>query len=279
MNTKRHTELSRYVQKLVQMQYAESTIKSYTSEFRKFCNSLKDPRLNRVTISEIETYLFTQSKRYGYSKYNQAINAIRFYFDKVNHCPLKLKAIPRPRKKHYQPVVLSQQEITQLLKASEQNLKHYSIMLLLYGSGLRISELINLQPLQIDSARNLIKIEQSKANKDRYVPVAPTTIKTLRRYYRLYKPTTYLFSGQTSSKYTSKSVQKFIRKYAQKAGITKKVTPHTLRHSFATHLIENGYDIAYVQKVLGHSKITTTQIYIHLSAAQVVSPVQFLQAS
>lgn len=145
------------------------------------------------------------------------------------------------------------------------NLKHKCIIALLYSAGLRRSELLNLKPKDIDSKRMTIWVEKSKGNKDRQTLLSKTVLKDLRKYFKEYKPTTYLFEGQKSEKYSASSVLQIVKKAAQQAKINKTVTPHMLRHSFATHLLESGTDIRVIQTILGHNSIKTTEIYAHVA--------------
>jgi len=145
------------------------------------------------------------------------------------------------------------------------NLKHKTILAIIYSCGLRVSELINMQTRDIDDKRMLINIRSSKGNKDRQVQLTENILKLIKKYYNIYLPQEYLINGMNGGKYSSASIQKIIKAACKRAGIYKKVTPHTLRHSFATHLLENGTDIRFIQNILGHSNIQTTQIYTHVS--------------
>ena len=169
-------------------------------------------------------------------------------------------------KKKKLPNILSKKEI-QLLFNSTYNLKHLTILAVIYSCGLRVSELINIKINDIDNNRMVIHIRKGKGNKDRQVQLTNQVLELLRKYYKKFLPVKYLITGQNGGKYSTTSVQKIIKNSALKAGIYKKVTPHTLRHSFATHLLENGTDIRFIQTILGHSDIKTTQIYTHVSNA------------
>lgn len=247
--------IENYISKLTLMGYAQSTIDSYTYYFKKFILRY-NPK--RASVKEIEIFLLTITE---YSAYNQAINAIRFYYQHINYSKLKLKRIERPRKKRYLPNVLSKEEILNTLN-SIHNLKHKSIIQLLYGSGLRISELINLRLKDIHRERNQLFIFESKGNKSRYTIMSDSTINLLEHYYKQYKPNYYLLNGQSRLKYSATSIRKIVKRYLN-------TNPHTLRHSFATHLVESGVDISYIQKLLGHSKLETTMIYTHVTIKNV----------
>jgi len=147
------------------------------------------------------------------------------------------------------------------------NLKHKCILMIIYSAGLRVNEAINLTLKDIDSKRGLITIRQGKGKKDRNSLLSAKSLLTLRQYYRIFVPKIYLFEGERGDKYTSSSLQKVVKQAASRAGITKHVTPHTLRHSFATHLLEQGVNLRYIQTILGHESSKTTEIYTHVSSA------------
>ena len=174
--------------------------------------------------------------------------------------------IDRPRKEKKLPNVLSKNEI-QLLFNSTYNLKHHTILAVIYSCGLRVSELINIKINDIDNNRMVIHIRKAKGNKDRQVQLTNQVLEFLRKYYKKFNTVKYLITGQNGGKYSTTSIQKIIKNSALKAGIYKKVTPHNLRHSFATHLLENETHIRFIQTILGHSDIKTTQIYTHVSNA------------
>lgn len=150
------------------------------------------------------------------------------------------------------------------MKATE-NLKHRAILTVIYSSGLRIGELINLKIKDIDSERKQIRVEQGKGKKDRYTLLSLKTLDLLRTYFKEYKPKEYLFEGQEGGQYAARSIQTFFKEICQKVGIKKKVSVHTLRHSFATHLLENGTDLRYIQALLGHESPKTTEVYTHIT--------------
>lgn len=267
-----NNSLQKLKNKLTIEGYAASTIRTYVGELSQLMKYYKVSDANRVNKDQIEAYLHSLIiRKCSWSKVNQALNAFRYYFNIVEENPLKLRNIKRPREHRKLPKVLSQPEIQRLINAAD-NLKHKAIMMVLYSGGLRLRELINLKIKDIDSDTMTIAINQSKGFKDRRTVLSPQTLELLRQYYIQYRPNTYLFNGQGSLQYSGKSVQNLIKTYAKKAGINRMITPHMLRHSFATHLIENGFDITYVQKLLGHKRITTTEVYIHVVATDVQSP-------
>ena len=206
------------------------------------------------------------------------INSIKFYLEQVLGKPRTVYHIQRPRKEFRLPVVLSKPEVRSILRQI-RNPKHHAILSTIYASGLRLSELIHLKITDIDSKRMLIHIRQSKGKKDRMVPLSSQLLHELRAYYRKYQPTEYLFEGEKGGAYGRSSVQQIFRKAKCAAGIQKKATVHTLRHSFATHLLEAGTDLRMIQVLLGHSSSKTTEIYTHVSnqyIQQVISPLDTL---
>jgi site-specific recombinase XerD len=188
----------------------------------------------------------------------------------MNGFKIDPEALERPRKSKKLPVVLSRDEILRLLLATP-NLKHRTILTMLYGSGLRISELINLKIADIDFARKQVFIKDAKGRKDRVVALSERIYGLLNDYLHTYQPDVYLFNGQENLKYTAGSVRHFLARAVKQAGIKKRVTPHTLRHSYATHLLEGGVDLKYVQELLGHSRPETTQIYLHVTKKQLLA--------
>ena len=178
--------------------------------------------------------------------------------------PNRFYNIERPRKDKKLPIVLSKDNVKKIIEHTN-NIKHRCIVSLLYSAGLRRSELLNLKLSDIDSSRMLVFIKDAKGNKDRYTLLSTNILNDLRLYYKEWKPTTYLFEGQKNEQYSAASVGKIVTEAAIKAGIKKRVSPHTLRHSFATHLLESGTDLRYIQLLLGHSSTKTTEIYTHVA--------------
>lgn len=254
-----------YLIKLELKRYALNTCKTYISQFEKFINYYPDKDIIELSEQEIRRYLqllIQQNKSNSYI--NQTINGIKFYYEVVMGMPNRFYSIERPRKEQKLPQVLSKEEIHAIL-ANTNNIKHRCIVGLLYSAGLRRSELLNLQLTDIDSKRMLVYIRNAKNNKDRYSLLSNTVLKELRLYYKKWKPEEYLFEGVLGQKYSVESVAKIVRRASKKAGITKRVTPHMLRHSFATHLLESGTDIRYIQTLLGHSSTKTTEIYTQVA--------------
>ena len=213
--------------------------------------------------------------RLSASYQNQVISAIKLYFRTVRKTKIEVDKIDRPKKPKTLPNVLSKGEVKSILEA-HANMKHKMMLSLIYSCGLRCSELLQLRPLNIDSKRNIVLIRQAKGKKDRITPLSPKILELLRAYYQLYKPKTYLFEGQEpGAAYSAKSLQSVLKQALQKANIKKPVTLHWLRHSYATHLLESGTDLRYIQELLGHNSSRTTEIYTHVSTKslqQIKSP-------
>lgn len=254
-----------YLQKLELKKYSNNTVKSYVKLFEEFINHFPEKEIDQINEIDIRDYLkvLVQSKRSN-SYINQSINSIKFYFEVVLGMPNRLYRIERPRKQNKLPKVLSKEQVKALIECTG-NIKHRCIVSLLYSAGLRRNELLNLKIQDIDSSRMLVHVVDAKGNKDRYTLLSQNVLVDLRKYYKQWKPKTYLFEGVQNKKYSGSSVGKVVAMAAMKAGIKKQVTPHILRHSFATHLLENGTDLRYIQLLLGHNSTKTTEIYTHVA--------------
>ncbi len=269
-----------YIEKLKVKRYSSNTIKTYTDCFKEFINYFNTKTLSEITETDIRSYMryLVEERRISVSYQNQSINAIKFYYEKVLGGPKKVYYIERPRQGKSLPVVLSEEEVRKLFE-QVKNTKHKCMLMLAYSSGLRVNELLNLQIADIDSTRMLIRVKAGKGNKDRVTLLSSTILIVLRKYYTEYKPVDYLFEGQLGGQYSERSLNKVLKQAVAKAGILKEVTMHTLRHSFATHLLENGTDLRYIQALLGHANPKTTQIYTHITTKgldQIISPLDRL---
>ncbi len=255
-----------YISQLTMKRYSKSTIRTYTDLFGEFINYY--PQLDPKEISEKEIIQFLRylvdERQVSASYQNQSINAIKFYYERVLGGRKKFYFIERPQRERRLPVVLSEEEVVRLIEVTE-NLKHKCLLMLIYSAGLRISEALHLQLKDIDQPRRQIVIRNAKGNKDRMGLLSESLLPLLNEYLQLYEPKTYLFEGMSGGKYSSRSAQSILRRAVQKASIHKRVTLHTLRHSFATHLLENGTDLRYIQTLLGHNSSKTTEIYTHVS--------------
>ncbi len=256
-----------YLEKLEQKRYSESTINSYVAYFKDFLHYFESQQPEQILAEAINAYLLDliRNKGISASQQNIHISAIKFYYEKVLGRPKENYQIDRPRSRKALPDVLSKQEIGLILQHCS-NLKHRCILALIYSAGLRRSELIQLQLTDIISDRNLIKIRDSKGQKDRYTLLAASLIEQLRVYYKQYKPQKWLFEGaRAGTPYSATSIVKLLKNASSRAGIVRRVSPHMLRHSFATHLLEQGTDLRYIQELLGHYSTKTTEIYTHVS--------------
>jgi len=210
---------------------------------------------------------------------NSRINAIKFYFEQVLHRKRMFFDIPRPKRPLSLPKVLNKRELKKIFESTD-NLKHKVMLRLCYGMGLRVSEVVNVKIEHIDSIRMSVLIAMGKGKKDRYVPLPDSILEELREYYKVYKPKIWLFEGQHGSQYSIRSVQSVFKKAMENAGVHKTIGIHGLRHSYATHLLEGGADIRFIQELLGHNSIKTTQIYTQVSdrsKARVKSPLDSLE--
>jgi len=233
--------------------------------FEAFINYYLEQKLECLDENDIRNYLqkLVQDQKSN-SYINQAINSIKFYYEVVMGMPNRFYSIERPRKAHRLPKVLSREDILAIIAATN-NIKHRCIVSLLYSSGLRRSELLALKIIDIDSRRMVIRVEGAKGNKDRFTLLSKLLLSDLRKYYQTWKPEVYLFEGPGKTRYSTRSVGMVIKRAALKAGVRQQVTPHILRHSFATHLLENGTDIRHIQSLLGHNSLKTTEIYTHVA--------------
>lgn len=270
----------RYAQKLIELRYSPKTIRTYSSLLEELINYYPTCEIDRIDESMIIAfcrYLVTDRK-VSASYQNLAINAIKFYYERVLGGQRRFYALERPLKEKALPIVLSTQEVTAILKATG-NLKHRAILTVIYSAGLRISELVNLKIKDIDSNRMQIRVAQSKGKKDRYTLLSVKTLILLRTYFKAYKPVEWLFTGVDGGAYSTRSIQLVFKESCRKAHILKKVSVHTLRHSFATHLLESGTDLRYIQSLLGHESSKTTEVYTHVTTKgfdQIKSPMDAL---
>lgn len=245
--------------------YSQSTIKTYTFFIADFVNFYRKIPLNNLTNRAVELFIenIFITRNYSISTQRQFISALKIFIVFYPYTEINDLVLERPKKSRKLPSVLSQEEVLKII-SSTQNLKHRAILVLIYSCGLRISELVNLELTDFHIQRKQLVIKNGKGRKDRYVSLADSFIPLLSNYYHSYKPKFYFVEGQKGGKYSTESVRQFLKKSCVKANIKKTVTPHTLRHSYATHLLENGVDIRYIQSLLGHAKPETTMIYTHV---------------
>jgi integrase/recombinase XerD len=247
--------------------YSKNTIKTYTDAVRQFLSKQVEPNLEKLTNESVSNFINEHviNKRLSFSYQNQIINALKLFFKEVEKTKIEVDKLERPRREYRLPNVLSKEEVKAILEAPV-NVKHRAMLSLVYACGLRRGELLNLKPAHIDSNRKLLIIKNAKGRKDRIAPLSEKIIEMLREYYKEYKPENWLFEGQKKGEqYSEASLQQVLKAATAKARISKPVTLHWLRHSYATHLLESGTDLRYIQEILGHKSSKTTEIYTHVS--------------
>jgi integrase/recombinase XerD len=259
------------LQKLETMRYSPQTIAAYKQLTEEFINYFPTKDIDAITEPEIVAYIRYLVKDRGISAsyQNQAINAIKFYYEKVKGGARKFYQLERPLKEQKLPTVLSVEEVQAMIKATT-NLKHKTLIMVCYSAGLRLSELINLRLADVDSDRMQISVKGGKGKKDRYTLLSEKLLPLLREYFKAYRPKEYLFEGAMGNQYSASSMQAVVADALRKANITKHASVHTLRHSFATHLLEAGTDLRYIQSLLGHGSSKTTEIYTHVTSKALV---------
>jgi len=263
--------LKRLHETLLLKAYSPNTIKTYCNEFAQLLYLLNDTPVNSLTPERLRSYFLFCVKKLKLSEniIHSRINAVKFYFEQVlRRDKLIFKEIPRPKKKSILPKVMSKSDIAKVF-AQIDNLKHLVMLKLCYGMGLRVSEIVNLKITNIDSKRMLVLIEAAKGKRDRYVTLPTSILNDLRNYFRAYRPKIYLFEGHYGGQYSIRSVQAVFKNAMRKAKINKSVGIHGLRHSYATHLLECGTDMVFIQKLLGHKDVKTTEIYAKVSNRQI----------
>lgn len=251
--------------------YSPSTITTYSEALKSFLIFCNTKSISEISNDDVILYNnnYILKNNLSSSYQNQIVNAIKLYFKIVKETAIIIEKIHRPKREKTLPNVLSKEEVKSILQV-HVNVKHKTMLSLIYSCGLRCGELLALKPSNIDSKRNIVLIKNAKGKKDRIVPLSPKILELLREYYKLYQPKTYLFEGQTPGKpYDDRSLQQVLKQALQKANITKPATLHWLRHSYATHLLESGTDLRYIQELLGHNSSKTTEIYTHVSTKNI----------
>lgn len=264
-----------YSEELERKGYRNESIKNYTSCVSIFLNTFNSlvTKPTEVNEQQIKGFLRSFKQHNTQRSYHSAIKAFYKYVCKQ---PNKFKYIEYCKRSRRLPIVLSIDEMQRIIFTAK-NLKHKTILCLMYSTGCRVGEVINLKVGHIDSSRMIINIIDAKGGKDRNVPLDPYFLELLKIYIKQYNPSDYLFSGQFEPFYSSRSIAQFLQKYANEAGINKRVHPHLIRHTSATHLIEAGLDMSILQRILGHENIKTTHIYGHISnnrISNVITPLQ-----
>lgn len=268
------------LEKLILKKYSQNTVKTYMHMFKQFLIYIHPMPLYQVNTAHILHYhkeLITK-RNISSSYQNQSINAIKFYIEKVLNLPKISYDFCRPRRSKRLPKVLSLEEVARILD-NTHNIKHKTILSVIYGCGLRISECVNLKVEDIDSSNMRLWVRNAKGKKDRITLLSPTLLLQLRAYYIIYKPKQWLFEGVRGKQYSTSSIRQVFNRSKKKARVHMPATVHTLRHSFATHLLDHGTNLRYIQQLLGHSSSKTTEIYTHVSTAnltKITSPLDML---
>lgn len=277
------SEIQRFTEQLKLKAYSPNTIKTYTTEFASLLMTLKKHPVKTLSPERIRSYLLycINQLKLSENHLHSRVNALKFYFEQVLGKQKFFFEIPRPKKPSSLPVILNENEIQRMFDLTD-NIKHRLMLQLCYGMGLRVSEIVKLKIEHIDSKRMQVRIAAAKGKKDRYVNLPETILADLRKYYKEFRPAKFLFEGQAGSDYSIRSVQAVFQQAMKRARIRKKVGIHSLRHSYATHLLEYGTDISYIQKLLGHNDIKTTLRYTHISkkdTSKIKSPLDRLKKS
>lgn len=264
--------------------YSQNTIKTYKGEFSVFLAILNNRPAESISADELKRYMLycVNTMKLSENTMHSRLNALKFYYEQVLKRERFFFEIPRPKKQLQLPHFFNQDEITQIIKQTD-NLKHKTMLMLTYSTGMRVSEVVRIKVMHIDSKRMQIKIVQAKGKKDRMVTLSPVLLVMLREYFTRYRPSKhgYLFCGQTANEpYSTRSVQLVLQAAKQRAGIIKPGSIHALRHSFATHLLDRGTDVTMIMKLLGHNDIKTTLRYLHVTnrdVLQIISPLDELK--
>ena len=267
LSAENRLELNRFANWMEQKRYSPSSIETYVQAIAVFLRFISPKTSAEATNEDMQRYVYQYMipRRLSYSYQNQAVNAAKLFFRQIKGSVLSIEQLERPRREHKLPNVLSKEEVRTILNAL-QNQKHRTMLSLIYACGLRRSELLNLKPTHVDSKRHLLLILNAKGKKDRVIPISDKVIGMLREYYKKYHPKEWLFEGQEEgTQYSETSLQKVLKYALEKAYIIKPVTLHWLRHSYATHLLESGTDLRYIQELLGHKSSKTTEIYTHVT--------------
>lgn len=271
------TYTENYERDLKQKRYSVRTIKNYLSQVKLFLTSFQErDSPKHISESDIKNYLLTAKE---VNSQNHMHSAIKLFYTFTMHQHRKFAFIEYAKREKKLPQPLDPSEVKAIIEVCK-NKKHKAIIFLLYGCGLRVGEVIDLKIKSIDSVKMIINIIGAKGNKDRQVMLPMETLLLLRKYFVEYNPKEYLFNGQFDVQYSDRSINQFLKKYAAQAGIKKNIHAHLLRHSFATHLLENGTDIRLIQKLLGHANAKTTEIYTHVTSrliSNISSPLSYLR--
>lgn len=262
-----HTEaLYRFERYMRNRAYGDQTIKAYTIRVKSFLKFYYDKKIEHFNNEDVQYYNYEQliKRKVSYVVQNQFMTALSLFLKINKNTQIAIDEIERAKRKRKLPTVLSKSEVEKII-SSTQNLKHKTLLLMIYGCGLRRGEVGSLLIEDINSERKVMLIRKAKGLKDRFVPISPKMIEQLRLYYNMYKPKKYIFETKPGMPYPSETVYKVFKRALEKSGVKKKAGVHSLRHSYATHLMENGTDLRHIQVILGHKNIKTTEIYTHVS--------------
>ena len=263
--------IQNFIRYLNSKRYSPNTIKVYSDSMSTFSRYFSMKDITDISNDDLIDFNnnYILKNNFSASFQNQVVNAVKLYFSAIQHKKIDVELIHRPRREKLLPNVLSKEEVKAILN-SLSNEKHKIMLSMIYACGLRRSELLNMKPNDILSDRKLILIKQSKGKKDRIVPLSTILLEQLRKYYKIYRPNVYLFEGQNKGeKYSARSLELVFKKSLRLAKVSKPVTLHWLRHSYATHLLENGTDLRFIQELLGHKSSKTTEIYTHVSTKSI----------
>jgi site-specific recombinase XerD len=250
-----------FIQELKRRGYRENSIKNYSSCINVFLSTVKKDHPKNINEQDIKTFLSDCVKPNTQRNYQ---SAIKLFYDICFNQKQKFKNIPYTKKEKTLPIILSVEEVQKMFDVCE-NKKHKLILALLYSCSLRVSEIINLKWENVDRSRMVIYILDAKGGKNRQVPLNNTLLRLMEEYYGDYKTKCFIFGGQFSEQYSSRSVLQVIKQLAIRANINKRAYTHLIRHCSASHMVENGIDINLIQRILGHANVKTTLIYTHIS--------------
>lgn len=266
LNFEKTEKIVKFKEWLQSKRYSTSTIKTYSEALKTFLLYFADKPIEDITNNDLIKFNneYILKNKLSASYQNQIVNGVKLFFSTIENTNLNPELVHRPKKYNPLPKVLSTEEVAKIINALD-NIKHKCMMSLIYSAGLRRSELLNMRIQNIDSQRMQLTIIKSKGGKDRITPLSETLLKLLRQYYVDYKPKDFLFEGMEGNQYSERSLALVLKKGCELAGIKKHVNLHMLRHSYATHLLESGTDLRYIQELLGHKSSRTTEIYTHVS--------------
>ena len=276
MHPETHSALKSFEGWMLQQRYSTNTVRNYIQHLRIFFQAAGQNSFANITVQDVFQYNQAVILKQGLSVSYQRtlVGAIKLFYQNRQNCQMDLEKLQRPFTEHTLPQILSKEEVERLLRET-LNLKHKALLSITYACGLRRGEVLNLRLNHLDKDRKLIRIVQAKGRKDRYVPFGVKLRDLLVSYYQLYKPKLYLFEGKYGGAYHERSFAQVLNQAAERSKIRKTITLHTLRHSFATHLLESGTDLRYIQELLGHASPKTTMIYTHVSSkylSRIISP-------